>query len=391
MSDLALALPARQSHRSLVWGLAATQTVGYGVLFYALPVVLVPMRDDLGWSRTTIVGAYSLAILIAGCLAPMVGRHVDHDRPRRMMVAGSAAATLLVVAWSQVTHPVVFYAIWVAIGVAKSGVLYEAALPIVIKRSAPDHTRALLTVTLTAGLASLIFQPLTSRLAGEFGWRDAVLILAVIHGVVTVPLHWSVLTPGKERPSGRSRRPTPELRERRFWVLTGAFAAVTTTGYAALVLLVSYLHDQGWPLGRAALAGGTVGLMQLPGRFLFSRIVETVASRVLAPLMFMVPAVAVLALVAAQGSAFVWPAVGLLGVGQGAMTLLRATVYVDLFGTERIGAVSGASAVPLTVAAALAPLGASALAASRAGYVVTFVVLAAIALVGAAMARAALT
>lgn len=390
MADLALTVPARPTQRPLIWGLAATQTVGYGVLFYALPVVLVPMRDDLGWSRTTIIGAYSLAILISGLLAPIVGRHVDRDRPREMMVAGSIAATLLVVAWSQVTNPVMFYAIWIALGVAKSGVLYEAALPIVIKRSAPDHTRALLTVTLTAGLASLIFQPLTSRLAEEFGWRRAVLILAVIHGIVTVPVHWSVLAPGPEHLSERRRQPTPELRERRFWVLTAAFAAVTTTGYASLVLLVSYLHDQGWSLGRAALAGGTVGLMQLPGRFLFSRVVENVPNRVLAPLMFLVPAVAVLVLVAAGGGALVWPAVCLLGVGQGAMTLLRATVYVDLFGTERIGAVSGASAVPLTAASALAPLGASALAASGAGYPVTFGVLAAISVVGAVTARAAL-
>ncbi|HWL43127.1 MAG TPA: MFS transporter [Ilumatobacter sp.] len=390
MADVAVSVPVRHAQRPLVWGLAATQTVGYGVLFYALPVVLVPMRDDLGWSRTTIVGAYSLAILISGLLAPVVGRHVDRDRPRRMMVAGSAVATLLVVAWSQVGHPAVFYAIWIALGVAKSGVLYEAALPIVIKRSTPDHTRALLTVTLTAGLASLIFQPLTSRLTEAFGWRQAVLILAVIHGAVTVPVHWAVLTPGLPRARTSSRQPTPELRERRFWVLTAAFAAVTITGYAALVLLVSYLHDQGWSLGRAALAGGTVGLMQLPGRFLFSRVVGTVPNVILAPAMFVVPAVAVLALVAAGGSVFVWPAVVLLGIGQGAMTLLRATVYVDLFGTERIGAVSGASAVPLTVAAAVAPLGASALVASGAGYAVTFAVLAAISMAGAATARTAL-
>lgn len=389
MVDITTAATAVRSTRSLVWGLAVSQTVGWGVLFYTLPVLLVPMRDELGWSRSTILGAYAVAILISGLLAPAVGRHLDRDRPRLMMTAGSIAGTLLVVAWSQVHHPVALYLVWIGIGIAHAGVLYDAALPVVIKRSAPDHTKALLTVTLTAGLASFVFQPLASQLTDAYGWRTALVVLALIHAAVTIPVHWGVLPPGPQPKIARTAETerAPELRERSFWVLTAAFAAVTMAAFATMVLLVSYLDDSGWALSTASFAGGTVGLMQLPGRVLFSRVVGSVPNQVLAPVLFAVPAVGVLLLFASGGNPLVWPAVCLLGIGQGALVLLRSTIYVDLYGTERIGALNGASALPLTTVRAIAPFAASLLVAVTAGYNVTFTILAALSMTGAIIAR----
>jgi MFS family permease len=417
MMDVATPTSAARANRGLVWGLAATQTVGWGVLFYALPVVLVPMQDDLGWTRSTIIGAYAGAIVVSGLLAPAVGRHLDRDRPRSLMVGGSIVATLMVVGWSQVGHPVALYAVWLVVGIAQSAVLYDAAFPVIIKRCAPDHTSALLTVTLAAGLASFIFQPLTSWLTSLYGWRTAVIVLAVILGAVTVPIHWMVLAPGsgprRPRPAGRSDRRAgglraraagmltgrmgedggqiPELRERVFWTLTAAFVAVTMTSFAAVVLLIAYLQDAGWTLSMAAVAGGTLGAMQLPGRLALGRLVGRLDNDVLAPALLVIPAAGVLLLLVSGGSWLAWPAAGLLGIGQGATILLRATIYVDLYGTERIGVLNGASALPITLARALAPLGASALLAQTGGYEAAFVLLAGLSVAAAIAARQALT
>jgi cyanate permease len=385
--------PAVRDNRQLVWGLAVTQTVGWGVLFYTLPVLLVPMQDDLGWSRSTIIGAFTVAILLSGLLAPAVGRHLDRDRPRRLMTWGSVLATLMVAAWSQVGDPVTFYLLWIVIGVAKAAVLYDAAFPVIIKRCTPEHTRALLTVTLVAGLASFIFQPLTSWMITQYGWRTAVAVLAVLLGVFTIPVHWVVLTPGgaDTPPTDRTRERPPELREHRFWALTGAFTAVTMTSFAVVVLLIAYLHDAGWTLGAAAFAGGTLGAMQLPGRVALSRVVGRVPNAVLAPSLLMVPGAGVVLLLVSGGNLLTWPAVALLGFGQGALVLLRATVYVDLYGTDKIGLLNGASALPTTVVRALAPFGASVVVTVTGGYGVAFLVLAGLSATGAWTARWALT
>ena len=50
----------------LVATLAVTETTSYGVLAYAFGVFLLPMEHDLGWSRSALAGAYSLAIVVSG-------------------------------------------------------------------------------------------------------------------------------------------------------------------------------------------------------------------------------------------------------------------------------------------------------------------------------------
>ena len=58
-----LRLTARRRLRGwpLLAALGATQTVGYGVLYYAFAVYLTPMASDLHASTATVTGALTLA------------------------------------------------------------------------------------------------------------------------------------------------------------------------------------------------------------------------------------------------------------------------------------------------------------------------------------------
>lgn len=383
-------------NRSLVVGLAVTETVSWGVLFYALPVLLVPMERDLGWSRSLLVGAYTLAIVLSGLAAPIVGRWIDRAGYRALMTLGSAAGACLVLAWSSVTSPWTYYLVWIGIGAAKATVLYEVAFTVLAKRCAPNYQRPMLVVTLTAGLASFIFQPLTSTLSSAYGWRTALVILALVLAAVTVPIHWAVL----RDPSGpRSRTPQADhtrpasarhLGDRRLWALTGAFTAVTMTSFAASVLLVVYLVDQEWTVGAAALAGGTLGAMQLPGRLAFGPLANRLSHRALTRALFSLPGLGVAVLLLSAGNWLVWAAVVLLGVGQGTVILLRAVILVDLYGTAQIGALNGMVATPVTLGRALAPLGATLIASATGSYAAPFLMLILLSLAAALIASRAL-
>ena len=102
----------------MVAALAVTETVSWGVLYYAFSVFLVPMRSSLGWSDATLTGAYSLGLLVSGFAAPFVGRWIDRRGPRWLMTAGSLLGVALVLAWSQVGSVVVWYLIWAGMGLA---------------------------------------------------------------------------------------------------------------------------------------------------------------------------------------------------------------------------------------------------------------------------------
>jgi MFS family permease len=371
-----------------VWGLAAGQTVSWGVLYYAFSVLLVPMQQDLGWSRTVLVGGFTVAVVISGLLAPAVGRRLDHGSPRLVMGAGSVAGVLLILAWARAGTIGMYYAVWTGLGVAMALVLYEPAFAVIAKRYAPGHHRALTTVTLVAGTASFIFQPLTSALATAHGWRTALVVLAAILAAVTIPLHLRLVprrATQRRADADAGRRPSLPHVDARFWLLAAAFAGASVTSFGTSVLLVAYLVDHGWALGAAAAAAGTLGIMQLPGRLLLAPLRARLEPRVLTRLMLGVPGLGVVLLLLSGGSALVWVAVAVLGMSQGLNTLLRITRLVDLYGTARIGALTGLSATLTVLARALAPLAAAFLAGTTGGYAVPFLLLAGIAGVAAVL------
>ena len=81
--------------------LAVTETVSWGVLYYAFAVFQVPMGAELELSPAQLGGAFSLAVLLTGVAAVPVGRWLDLRGPRGLMTAGAGVCSLLVVAWSR--------------------------------------------------------------------------------------------------------------------------------------------------------------------------------------------------------------------------------------------------------------------------------------------------
>ena len=72
---------------SIVGALSVTETVSWGILYYAFAAFLLPMRDDLGFSTAQLTGAYSLALAVSAAAGIAVGRYLDRHSPRALMTA----------------------------------------------------------------------------------------------------------------------------------------------------------------------------------------------------------------------------------------------------------------------------------------------------------------
>src|SRR5207244_10272679 len=173
--------------------LGVTETVSWGILYYAFAVYLSPMETELGWSRGDMTGAFSLGLLLAGLAAIPIGRWLDRHGPRPVMSLGSVAASLLVLAWSQTRDLQQLYLIWAAIGLSMAATLYDPAFATATRWFERDRVRALTVITLMAGFASTIFIPLASWLVQVQGWRTSLVTLAVILAVGTIAPHALVL------------------------------------------------------------------------------------------------------------------------------------------------------------------------------------------------------
>src|SRR4051794_26997267 len=154
----------------IVAALAVTETISWGILYYTFAALLPAMEADLGWSRVTLTGAFSLALLLSGMAAPLFGRWLDRRGARLLMTLGSCVATALVFAWAGVEHLGTFYLLWPGMGVCMAAVLYEPSFVVVTAWFVRQRARALSFVTFVAGFASVLFIPLATELARVLGW-----------------------------------------------------------------------------------------------------------------------------------------------------------------------------------------------------------------------------
>lgn len=356
----------------MVATLAVTETVSWGVLYYGFSVFLRPVSESLGWSRGSMSAAFSVALLLQGATAMAVGRWLDRHSPRLLMTVGSCLATAGVVLWSRVSHFWTFSLLWAALGIVMATVLYEPAFIVVTKWfTAAGRRKALTAVTLVAGFASTIFLPLENALIEAYGWRRALLVLAVVLGAITIPLHAVVLRPPPAQPVAPAPRPSAgepvgvplgadhalrdALHGSTFWFLAAAFVASSFVTSGLAVHQVAMLIDSGHDPAFAAGATGILGAMQVPGRLLFAPLERWMSRRVVTVLVFGLLAGGVALLSMRTTTTAVWAFVVVYGMGRGMNTLLRATLVADLYGATHYGAISGVLSSCTTVATAAGP------------------------------------
>lgn len=350
--------------------LSVTETVTWGIVYYGYPVFLRPMEEALGASRVAITGAFSLGLAVSALAAVPVGRWLDRHGPRALMTAGSCLGTLLCLAWARVESLPALYAVWFGMGFAMAATLYEPAFAAVVAWFATrGRDRALLTLTLAAGLASTIFMPIEAWLLGRLGWRASITLLAVAMGVITVPLHALMLRrPAAEpepipaagaAPRAASLTLGAATRTPIFWVLAVAFVVGNFATVSVTVHLIPYLADRGYTPAVSAMMIGWMGAMQLPGRLFFVPVAAWLGARWVAAGVFALQAAAMAQLPLAAVLPTLAPFVMMLGAASGMSTLARASSIAQIFGARHYGAISGAVALGANGARAVGPVGAS--------------------------------
>lgn len=377
----------------IVAALSVTQTVGYGVLYYPFAVLLRPIAVTMRVSTTTVTGAMTCSILAGAVMAVPVGRWLDRHGGRALMTTGSIVGTGLLVAWSQVQQVWQLYAVLIGIGVTGAMVLYEPAFAVIVSWfDSGRRPRALLAVTLVAGFASAIFLPLTGALVDRHGWRTALLVLAVVHGIVTVPLHALVLRTASHPPAGGPRTAVGDratvvraaLADARFWAMAVAFVAHGAAMSAMTFHLVGLLIDAGHPATFAATVTGLLGVLSVTGRVVLTGAQRRIRATTVVAAIFTVQAAGALGLLAIGGSR-PGAVIGVVafGLGYGIASVATPTLLADRYGTVAFATIAGSIAVPITLARAGAPLAAAALVAA-AGYPPVVVGISAACLVAAA-------
>ena len=351
----------------LVGWLSVAQLVSWGSTFYLFALLMTPVEQALGLSRAESSLAFSLALLVEGLLAYSVGRWIDQGHERAVMSGGSLLAALSLAALSLVSGRVGFYLAWAGLGAAMAAMLYQPVFAVVTRRYPNDFRRAIITMTFLGGLASTVFIPLIAWLMATWGWRTAVLVLAALHLLVCLPVHWQAL-----RHAPQSRRPptagqpaatslTRHLRSPTF-ALVGLFLVLMMAVTVALPAhMVNLLREHGMSEAWAIAVPASIGLIQVAGRLLMYFFEHHLDVHRANRLILTLLPLALLALLAAP-LVNVWQRglmllfVLLWGMGNGMLTIVKGTAMALYVSREHVASLNGALGVPQALARAAAPL-----------------------------------
>ena len=365
--------PSKARRTGQILALGGAQTIAWASSNYLPAILAAPIALDLGISRATVFGAFSVALVVTGLAGPAVGRLIDRGHGRAMLVASNIVHIIGLLLLAGASSPQLLFAAWVVLGAGMAMGLYDAAFATLVRLHGDAARTPITGITLIAGFASTVGWPLTAWIAGAEGWRAACLAWAVIHVCIALPLNaLCIPSAPARRPAERhvadatltpAQHPAHPLPPRNaFPLLVLYFAATAFVTSAMGAHLPSLLAAGGVSAATALAAAALMGPAQVAARlteFLAmrrSRFHPLLTARIAGTLQPIGVAVLIISgglPLLANLAPFAYTL--LYGAGNGMLTIAKGTLPLALFGPEGYGLRQGLLSVVARAMQALAP------------------------------------
>jgi MFS family permease len=351
---------------SAVLALGITQITAWGTSYYCLGVLAGSISKDTGWSRGFVFLGFTVALLVMGLVSSAVGRAIDRHGGRAVMTLGTVLVSAGLFALAHVRSEATYLAVWAFLGLGMRLCLYDAAFAALVQVAPARGRKAISYLTLFGAFASSVFWVVGHALNEQVGWRQTLVLFALINLVVCLPLHWLGLA---RRETAEAATPTgaaaadvdgPPLEGRARSVAIVLFALIMSlNGFVFGVIsvqLVPLLEAAGLATAAAVWVASMKGVAQFGGR-----VVEIVFARNLRAITVgriavgVLPPSLILLLVGTGSLPLIVAFTLLMGASQGVITIVRGAVPLVLFGAKGYGAVLGVIATPVLVVNAAAP------------------------------------
>jgi len=349
--------PPQHSRRVVVTALGLSQTLAWGSSYYLPAILADPIGASIGVSRSWVFAAFSAALLIAAFAGPAVGRIIDRYGGRGVLAFSNIVLAAGLITLAATTNVPMLFAAWAVLGVGMALGLYDSAFAALAALYGHSARGPITGITLFAGFASTVSWPVTTFLNEAVGWRETVLVWAVVNLVVGLPLN-RLLLPVPVKPQHVAKETGASIGwhpRKEMLLLAYVFAAVWFVTGAMASQLPTLLERAGATPLQAVAAASLVGPAQVAARlaeFVIMRRIHPLVSARIAALLHPVGAIvfAVIGPPAAAAFAIFY------GAGNGLLTIARGTVPLVVFGPYAYGERTGLLGAPARAAQAFAPL-----------------------------------
>ncbi|MDG2004911.1 MAG: MFS transporter [Novosphingobium sp.] len=280
------------------WPLVAAATAGMSlaaVSTSAFGVMVMPIEQDVGWSRTEISGGPLLISVTVICVGWFYGLLIDKIGPRSIALFSVASLSACTALLSQIGSEVwQWWALWALIG------LTSAAAPAVwvtavTRCFSAGRGMAMAVVLSGSGLSSFIVPNLASYFVEIYGWRTAYLYIGGIWFAVVFTLVLLFLRLPRSEPAtteaGEQAPPAealPGLTARQglssmvYYKLLLATVIANFAGISLLMNLVPIMQSTGLSAASAAFAFSFVGIATITGRIISGGLLDRFNARMIA-------------------------------------------------------------------------------------------------------------
>jgi MFS family permease len=257
-------------------GLLGCMAIG---AMFSLPVFLLPISRDTGWSVTGVSSAMTIGFLAMAFASIAWGSLSDRLGARIIALIGSVILAASLFLASQATSLLAFQLIF---GLAVGGAVAAIFAPLMACVTGWFDTHRSLAVSLVSagmGMAPLTMSPLAAWLVSIYDWRTSLQIIAALVAVVMIPAALLVrpppalaaensgASPDEEPQSGMTLQQVIRSPQFIILMLTNFFCCATHSG--PIFHTVSYAISCGIPLIAAVSIYSVEGLAGMGGRVAF--------------------------------------------------------------------------------------------------------------------------
>ena len=347
------------------------QAIGIGT-YIAFGVFFKPLLADFGWSRATLSGAHSLALIIAGFLGILVGRLNDRFGPRVVMTVTGfffGLGFLLMSGLNNVWQLYLFYGVLVGIGLSSIDVIALTTTARWFVRR-----RGMMTGIVKVGTgAGLLVMPLVaSILIAGSGWRTSYIVFGATVMVLLIAIGQLLrrdparvgLLPDGNRETQTAKSNLAEtgfylheaLRTRQFWTICLAYLATMFCVLIIMVHIVPHATDAGISSTTAAGILSTIGGISMAGRFVIGIAIDRIGNRLSMIICLILFISALLWLQMARELWMLYLFAVVYGFAHGGLLTVVSPIVAEYFGLRSHGVLFGIVFFSSTVGGAIGPV-----------------------------------
>lgn len=349
-------------------------------------VVLRPMTDEFGWSRSEFTLASTAASILAAFSGLVVGPQLDRRGARPLMLIGTLVFGSTLLATARVTELWQFVALRLVAGALAGPLIAGVVVNVTVSKWFVRRRGWASSLSSTGfSFATMIMPVVGTATVTSFGWRGAYVVFALFFWALMFPAALLMrrepedygLLPDGQRPGDarneaerqqleRARRDLDgsytrhdALRTSPFWMLVITFGLFVGANIAMLFHAIPYMTGSGFTSTQAGFAFATTGISGLVAKFVWGAALQRVhrfGARHFSALAAISAGTSALLLVVATGTQSMPVALVaclLWGFGFGSVTPLSEFMWAGYFGRRHLGAVRSA-ATPFSVGATAA-------------------------------------